>query len=197
MTNSGEVEMLERLARAVDFRDDDTGVHTKRVGIASARLAEIMGLESAAVDMIRLAAPLHDIGMVGIPDAVMLKPGPLTPEERKIMERHTIVGSDILKDGRSDLVRLCQRIARSHHERWDGSGYPDALVGEDIPQEARIVHVADFLDALTHDRPYRTAWTPRMALDTIVETSGSNFDPAVVEALMKIHRESGIASLVS
>ncbi|HMG12235.1 MAG TPA: HD domain-containing phosphohydrolase [Gemmatimonadaceae bacterium] len=197
MTNSGEVEMLERLARAVDFRDDDTGVHTKRVGIASARLAEIMGLESAAVDMIRLAAPLHDIGMVGIPDAVMLKPGPLTPEERKVMERHTIVGSDILKDGRSDLVRLCQRIARSHHERWDGSGYPDALVGEDIPPEARIVHVADFLDALTHDRPYRTAWTPRMALDTIVETSGSNFDPAVVEALMKIHRESGIASLVS
>jgi putative two-component system response regulator len=197
MTISGEVEMLERLARAVDFRDDETGVHTKRVGVASARLAEIMGLESAAVDMIRLAAPLHDIGMVGIPDAVMLKPGPLTPEERKIMERHTIVGSDILKDGRSDLVRLCQRIARSHHERWDGSGYPDALVGEDIPREARIVHVADFLDALTHDRPYRTAWTPRMALDTIVETSGSNFDPAVVEALMKIHRESGIASLVS
>jgi putative two-component system response regulator len=197
MTISGEVEMLERLARAVDFRDDETGVHTKRVGIASARLAEIMGLESAAVDMIRLAAPLHDIGMVGIPDAVMLKPGPLTPEERKIMERHTIVGSDILKDGRSDLVRLCQRIARSHHERWDGSGYPDALVGEDIPREARIVHVADFLDALTHDRPYRTAWTPRMALDTIVETSGSNFDPAVVEALMKIHRESGVASLVS
>jgi len=197
MTISGEVEMLERLATAVEFRDDDTGDHTKRVGFASARLTEAMGLESAAVDLIRLAAPLHDIGMVGIPDAVLLKPGPLTPEERKIMERHTIVGSDMLKNGRTDLVRLCQRIARSHHERWDGSGYPDALVGEDIPREARIVHVADFLDALTHEKPYRAAWTPRMALDTIVETSGSNFDPAVVEALMKIHRESGIASLVS
>ena len=185
-----QVEMLERLATAVEFRDDDTGDHTKRVGLISGRLAEAIGLGMVAVELIRRAAPLHDIGKVGIPDNVLLKPGALTPEERAIMQTHTAIGSDMLANGRSDLVTLSQRIARHHHERWDGSGYPDKLVGPNIPLEARIVGVADFLDAVTHDRPYRAAWKLNDALATIGAASGSHFDPVVVEALMGLDHAS-------
>jgi putative nucleotidyltransferase with HDIG domain len=184
-----QMEMLERLATAVEFRDDDTGDHTKRVGLLSGRLAEAVGLGTAAADLVRRAAPLHDIGKVGISDAILLKPGPLTPEERAIMQTHTTIGSKMLSKGRSELVRLCQRIARSHHERWDGSGYPDGLVEQGIPLEARIVAVADFFDALTHERPYRDAWTLSKTLDTINDASGSHFDPVVVEALGRIDRQ--------
>jgi putative two-component system response regulator len=184
-----QMEMLERLATAVEFRDDDTGDHTKRVGLISGRLAEAIGLGTAA-DMIKRAAPLHDIGKVGISDAILLKPGPLTPEERSVMQTHTTIGSKMLSKGRSELVRLCQRIARSHHERWDGSGYPDGLVEQNIPLEARIVAVADFFDALTHERPYREAWTVEETLGTISDASGSHFDPVVVDALTRIDRNA-------
>lgn len=185
-----QLEMLERLAAAVEFRDDDTGDHTKRVGVISGLLAEAIGLGMAAVELIKRAAPLHDIGKVGIPDSILLKPGVLTPEERTIMETHAAIGSQMLANGRSDLVRLSQRIARHHHERWDGLGYPDRLVGKSTPLEARIVGVADFLDAVTHDRPYRTAWTLDDALAIIAAARGSHFDPVVVEALMGIDRSS-------
>ncbi|HEU4748506.1 MAG TPA: HD domain-containing phosphohydrolase, partial [Gemmatimonadaceae bacterium] len=178
-----QVEMLERLAAAVEFRDDDTGDHTKRVGLMSARLAEAIGLAPGIVELIKRAAPLHDIGKVGISDAILLKPGPLTPEERAVMQTHTTIGSKMLEKGGSELVRLCQRIARSHHERWDGSGYPDGTAGESIPLEARIVAVADFLDAVTHARPYRGAWALNDALATINSAAGSHFDPVVVKAL--------------
>lgn len=185
-----QLEMLERLAAAVEFRDDDTGDHTRRVGVISGLLAEAIGLGMAAVELIKRAAPLHDIGKVGIPDSILLKPGLLTPEERTIMQTHAAIGSEMLANGRSDLVRLSQRIARHHHERWDGSGYPDRLVGKSTPLEARIVGVADFLDAVTHDRPYRAAWSLDDALATIVAARGSHFDPVVVEALMGLDRSS-------
>ena len=192
-----QVEMLERLATAVEFRDDDTGDHTKRVGLLSARLAEAIGLDSATVELIRLAAPLHDIGKVGIPDAILLKAGSLTPEERTVMQTHTIIGSKMLEKGGSELVRVCQRIARSHHERWDGSGYPDRISGQSIPLEARIVGVADFLDAVTHSRPYRAGWSLGEALETIRAATGSHFDPLVVRALAQLDWKPGPTSMVA
>lgn len=181
-----QLEMLERLAAAVEFRDDDTGNHTKRVAKVSAMLAEAIGLPTGVVHLINRGAPLHDIGKVGIPDNILLKAGPLTAEEFEVMKTHTTIGSRMLARGRSELVRVSQRIARSHHEWWDGSGYPDQIGGESIPLEARIVAVADFLDALTHDRPYRRAWTLDATLSEIQVRAGRHFDPQVAAALVRI-----------
>jgi putative two-component system response regulator len=181
-----QLEVLERLAVAVEFRDDDTGNHTKRVGEVSAMLAQTIKLENATTELIRRAAPLHDIGKVGIPDSILLKAGPLTGEEFELMKMHTVIGSRMLSKGRSELVRFSQRIARSHHEWWDGSGYPDRVSGQSIPLEARIVAVADFLDALTHERPYRAAWGIDETLAEIRRRSGTHFDPAIVKALNEI-----------
>lgn len=179
-----QLEVLERLAVAVEFRDDDTGNHTKRVAEVSAKLAQAIGLEAPTVELIRRAAPLHDIGKVGIPDNILLKAGPLTADEFEVMKTHTTIGSRMLSKGRSELVRYSQRIARSHHEWWDGSGYPDRVSGKSIPLEARIVAVADFLDALTHTRPYRPAWGIEDTLAEIKLRSGTHFDPAVTKALV-------------
>jgi putative two-component system response regulator len=181
-----QLEVLERLAAAVEFRDDDTGNHTKRVAMVSAMLAEAIGLDATTVELIRRAAPLHDIGKVGIPDHILLKAGPLTAEEFETMKAHTIIGSRMLSKGRSELVRFSQRIARSHHEWWDGSGYPDRVSGQSIPLEARIVAAADFLDALTHERPYRPAWGMDETLAEIKRRAGSHFDPTVAKALLDI-----------
>jgi putative two-component system response regulator len=181
-----QLEMLERLAAAVEFRDDDTGNHTKRVAQVSAILGEAIGLEATTVELIRRAAPLHDIGKVGIPDNILLKAGPLTGEEFEIMKTHTVIGSRMLSKGRSELVRFSQRVARSHHEWWDGSGYPDRVSGQAIPLEARIVAAADFLDALTHDRPYRPAWGIDDTLAEIKRRAGSHFDPTIAKALLGI-----------
>jgi putative two-component system response regulator len=181
-----QLEVLERLAAAVEFRDDDTGNHTKRVAQVSALLAEAIGLDSTTVELIRRAAPLHDIGKVGIPDNILLKAGPLTGEEFETMKTHTVIGSRMLSKGRSELVRFSQRIARSHHEWWDGSGYPDRVSGQSIPLEARIVGVSDFLDALTHERPYRPAWGIDETLAEIKRRSGSHFDPIIANKLLTI-----------
>ena len=180
------LEVLERLAVAVEFRDDDTGNHTKRVAHVSALLAEAIGLPPATVELIRRAAPLHDIGKVAIPDNILLKAGPLTAPEFATMKTHTVIGSVMLADGRSELVRVSQRIARSHHEWWDGSGYPDKTSREAIPLEARIVAIADFLDALTHDRPYRPAWSLADTLEEIAARAGIHFDPKIATALAGI-----------
>jgi putative two-component system response regulator len=187
-----QVEMLDRLAAAVEFRDDATGVHTKRVGRLSAQLAEAIGLGSSTAELIKRAAPLHDIGKVGIPDVILLKQGPLTAEERVTMQTHTTIGAKMLSNGRFELLRLCERIARSHHERWDGAGYPDGLKGQDIPLEARIVAVADVFDALTHDRPYRKACAVKETIDTILADSGTHFDPEVAAALRRIDQPPGL-----
>jgi len=181
-----QLEVLERLAAAVEFRDDDTGNHTRRVAEVSAMLAQRVGIESVTVELIRRAAPLHDIGKVGIPDSILLKAGPLTGEEFEIMKTHTVIGSRMLSKGRSELVRFSQRIARSHHEWWDGSGYPDRVSGQSIPLEARIVALADFLDALTHERPYRPAWGIDETLAEIRRRAGSHFDPNIAKALLEI-----------
>ena len=181
-----QLEVLERLAAAVEFRDDDTGNHTKRVAGVSAMIAQAIGLESTTVELIRRAAPLHDIGKVGIPDHILLKAGPLTADEFETMKTHTVIGSRMLSKGRSELVRFSQRIARSHHEWWDGSGYPDRVSGQSIPLESRIVAIADFLDALTHERPYRPAWGVDETLDEIKRRSGSHFDPQIAKALLGI-----------
>jgi putative two-component system response regulator len=181
-----QLEVLDRLAVAVEFRDDDTGNHTKRVAQVSAMLGAAIGLEAATLELITRAAPLHDIGKVGIPDSILLKAGPLTGEEFEIMKTHTVIGARMLSKGRSELVRFSQRIARSHHEWWDGSGYPDRVSGKSIPLEARIVAAADFLDALTHDRPYRPAWGMEETLAEIKRRSGSHFDPTIANALLGI-----------
>jgi putative two-component system response regulator len=179
-----ELEILERLAAAAEFRDDDTGQHTQRVGELAARLAAAVGLPDDQAELIRRTAPLHDVGKIGIPDSVLLKRGKLTPAEFEIMKTHTLVGARLLSGGRSALVQMAERIARSHHERWDGKGYPDGLAGEDIPIEARIVSVVDVIDALSHARPYREAWPIERVLDLIRGGRGAHFDPALVDALL-------------
>jgi len=177
-------EVLERLARAGELRDDDTGLHTRRVGELSARIATAMGLPEEEVEMIRRTAPLHDVGKIGIPDGVLLKPGALIASEWELMKRHTTIGAQILSAGRSDMVRMAELIALSHHERWDGGGYPYGAAGEAIPLCARIVALADVYDALSSDRPYRAAWPHERVVAEITASRGTHFDPAVVDAFL-------------
>jgi putative two-component system response regulator len=183
-----QFEILQRLAAASEFRDDDTGEHTHRVGHLAGLLAAEIGLRPVQVDLIRRTAPLHDVGKIGIPDSILLKAGRLTKEERRVMQTHVTIGAAMLAGGRSLLVRTAECIARSHHERWDGAGYPDHIAGDQIPIEARIVAVADFMDALTHDRPYRRAWSTDRTIDAIVAERGRHFDPMVVDALLALRR---------
>jgi len=178
-----QVELAARLALAADFRDDETGKHTARVGRLAALIARSLGQPNYEVAMIGQAAPLHDVGKIGIPDAILLKPGKLTPEEMRLMQGHTAIGARILGGSRSDLLRLAEAIALYHHERWDGTGYAK-VKGEDIPLAARITAVADAFDAMTHNRPYRPACSVPDAIAEIARESGRHFDPAVVEAFL-------------
>ncbi|HEX6038577.1 HD-GYP domain-containing protein [Longimicrobium sp.] len=177
-------EVLERLARAAELRDDDTGLHTRRVAELSARIAAAMGLPAAEVEMLRRTAPLHDVGKIGIPDGVLLKPGKLNEGEWELMKRHTVIGAQILSAGRSEMVRMAEQIALSHHERWDGRGYPLGTAGEAIPLSARIVALADVYDALSSDRPYRPAWPHDRVMDEIRAGRGTHFDPGVVDVFL-------------
>lgn len=183
-----QVEILQRLAAAAEFRDDETGEHTHRVGHLAAVLAAGVGLSATEVDLIGRAAPLHDVGKIGIPDSILLKPGRLTHEERRIMQTHATIGAAMLAGGHSSLVQTAERIARSHHERWDGKGYPDGFAGDRIPVEARIVAVADFLDALSHKRPYRPAWSVEKTIAKIIAERAGHFDPVVVDSLLAMLR---------
>ena len=182
--DDSQVEIVERLAKAAEIRDDDTGRHTQRVARQSALLAEALGMDERFIELIRRAAPLHDVGKIGIPDSILLKAGKLTAAEMEIVRSHTVIGAKILSGGHSDLVKMAERIALSHHERWNGSGYPQGLRGEEIPLEARIVGLADVLDALTHRRPYRPASPMEEALAEVIKERGIHFDPALVDALM-------------
>ena len=182
-----QIEILERLALAAEYRDDDTGEHTKRVGRTSARIAEALGWPAADVELIGRAAPLHDVGKISISDLILLKPGKLTPEEFENMKTHTTMGAKMLSGGRFPLLQLAEQIALTHHERWDGTGYI-GLRQEAIPIAGRIVTVADVFDALTSERPYKKAWTVNEALEEIQHQSGRQFDPRVVEAFMKVVR---------
>lgn len=177
-----EEEVIWRLARAIEYRDGDTGEHVSRVATISRLIAEEIGLGPERCRLIYLAAPLHDIGKIGIADAILTKPGRLTPEEMVVMRDHVRIGARILEGGTSLLIRVAEIIAQSHHERWDGTGYPDRLGGEDIPIEARIVALADVFDALCSERPYKPAWPTEAARAEILKCSGGHFDPRCVAA---------------
>ncbi len=177
-------EILERLAKAAEFRDDDTGEHTHRVGQTSAALATRVGLSGREIDLIRRAAPLHDVGKIAIPDAVLLKPGRLTTEEFALIKTHSETGARLLGGSEIPLLAHARGIALHHHENWDGTGYPAGLKAEEIPVEARITSVADVFDALTHDRPYKKGWPAERAFAEIEMLAGSKFDPAIVRAFV-------------
>ncbi len=177
------LDTLERLAIAAEFRDDETGRHTERVGETAALLGSALGMNDDEVFLIRRAAPLHDVGKIGIPDAILRNPEALTPDEWDIMRKHTTIGGRILSGGRSRVVQLAEEIAVSHHEHWDGEGYPRGLSGEDIPLPGRLVMVADVFDALTSDRVYRKAWPAEQVLAYIHQYSGQRFDPAITALL--------------
>ncbi|WP_198170441.1 PAS domain S-box protein [Deinococcus arboris] len=188
---AAQVEVLERLARAAEYRDDDTGEHMTRVGETAAGIAAQLGLSPEEVQLLRRAAPMHDVGKIGVSDSILLKPGRLTPDEFEVVKTHCLIGSNILSGGQSPLVVLAEEIARTHHERWDGSGYPAGLCGEQIPISGRIVAVADVLDALMSERPYKRAWSQAAALAEIQTQAGQHFDPQVVRALEHVLNESG------
>lgn len=185
-----QAEILARLARAAEFRDDDTGRHTQRVSHTSAMIAKQLLLPTETVELIRQAAPLHDVGKIGISDLILLKPGKLSDDEFEVVKTHPEIGAALLSQGHSMLVQLAERIARSHHERWDGSGYPLGLSKDDIPLEGRIVAVADVFDALVHERPYKKAWPVADAVAEIQRQGGKQFDPQVTEAFLKLPHES-------
>lgn len=187
-------EMLERLARAAEYRDDDTGDHARRVGELAGRLARALNLPPQDVELISRAAPLHDVGKVGIPDAVLLKSGSLTDSEFAVVKMHTVIGAEILSGSQEPLLCTAEQIARSHHERWDGRGYPAGLAGPDIPLAGRITAVADSFDVMTHHRRFVAAVSEAEALDEIVRERGKQFDPAVVDALVSLADHGELAA---
>ncbi len=193
---AAQFEIIERLARAAEFRDDNTGQHTERVGQMAALLARQIGLPDAQVSLIRRAAPLHDVGKIGVPDAVLLKLGKLTPEEFELVKTHTTIGARILSGSRFTILRLAEEIAFNHHERWDGSGYA-GIAGSAIPLAGRIVAVADVFDALTQKRPYKAAWPVSEAVAEIDRQRARQFDPTIVDAFLRIVEQRDVHSAVS
>nr|WP_168733436.1 HD domain-containing phosphohydrolase [Deinococcus sp. Arct2-2] len=179
-------EVVTRLAMAAEYRDDTTGEHTRRVGRTSCRIARALGWEEAQISVLGVAARLHDVGKIGIPDSILLKSGKLDAAEYNQMQTHTLIGARILSGGRSKLLQLAEEIALTHHERWDGTGYPRGLSQDQIPLSGRIVAVADVYDALTQARPYKPAWTPQDAMAEIRRQAGAHFDPVVVEAALTV-----------
>ncbi len=181
-----ELSVLHILARLVEYRDFKTEQHAERVGELSSRIATELGLPDAQVNLIRDAAPLHDVGMIVVPDRILLKSGQLNQDERKIMMTHATNGARILSASDLPVMQLAREIAFSHHERWDGSGYPRGLSGEDIPLPGRIVAVADAFEAITHDRPFREAESAEEAIAELRRERGRQFDPRVVDAALKV-----------
>jgi putative two-component system response regulator len=182
------VEILDRLGRVAEYRDDATGQHTDRVGQLCGLIARELGLPHERAILIARTAPLHDLGKVAIADAVLLKKGPFDESERETMSKHSALGAKLLSGGTSELVQMAEEIALFHHERWDGRGYPCGLEADEIPMTARIVAVADTLDALIHVRPYKAAWTLPDAMAEIERERGAQFDPQVVDAVLALHR---------
>lgn len=181
-----ELGALRSLALAAEFRDDNTGAHSQRVGQVAAAIATQLSLPDQQVRSIRYAAPLHDVGKLGVPDAILLKPAALTREEAQVMQTHTTMGARILSVGDSPLLRCAKEIALTHHERWDGTGYPTGLTGEDIPLSGRVVAVADVFDAMRQPRTYKVGWPMANTVAAISRLAGQHFDPAVVTAFLRI-----------
>ncbi len=186
-------EAFERLAIASEYRDDATRQHTQRVGRLAARLAGQLGCDPAMVSILAQAAPLHDLGKIAIPDAILLKPGKLTPDEFATMKTHAQIGADIMSGGSSELFTVAASIALTHHERWDGTGYPNGLVGETIPLPGRIVALADVFDAMSHARPYKPPVALSAVLLEINRCAGTHFDPAVVHAFNQLNPHTLLA----
>ncbi|MCO6188612.1 HD domain-containing phosphohydrolase [Rhizobium sp. L1K21] len=180
-----EEEIIWRLSRAMACRDGETAEHVSRVALVSKLIAEELGLDDEAVRTIYMASPLHDVGKIGIPDAILLKPGRLTEEEFASMRQHSAFGAEVLEGSSSEVIQTAAIIAESHHEKWDGSGYPKGLSKDEIPIEGRIVAVADVFDALCSERPYKPAWKIEKAFQEIMRCSGTHFDPACVAAFCR------------
>jgi putative two-component system response regulator len=179
-----QIETVERLAMAAEYRDDNTGSHVQRISENAARLAQAQGVPATQVELIRKAAALHDVGNVGVAEAILLKPNKLTPAEFEIMKSHTVIGARILSGSRHPLLQLAEVIALTHHECWDGSGYPGGLQGDAIPLGGCIVAIVDVFDALTHARPYKAAWALEDAVAEIKRQAGYQFDPSLVESFL-------------
>lgn len=186
---STQLEIVLRLGRAAEYRDADTGLHIRRTCHYAALMAQLAGLKEEECEYIFLAMPMHDIGKIGIPDAILLKPGKLTPEEITVMRTHPRVGADILSGSSSKLLQVAQVVALTHHEAWDGSGYPGGLKGDSIPIAGRIAALSDVLDALTSERPYKKSWSMDDAMREISRKSGTQFDPRLVEILTQHRRQ--------
>lgn len=181
-----QLELIQRLAAAVEFRDNETGEHIQRIGLLCERVALRLGWDASRARMLRHASAMHDIGKIGVPDSVLLKPGKLDDREWDVIRAHPATGGEILAGSANPLVQMAERIARSHHERWDGGGYPQGLKGEEIPIEARICSVCDVYDALLSKRPYKESWKLSDTLAEIRRNAGSQFDPRVVEAFLEL-----------
>ena len=177
-------EALFRLALAAETRDDETGVHIVRIGFLAEALGRLIGMSTEQAAMLRQAAPLHDVGKIGIPDGVLKKPGPLSADERAVMDQHPVLGAGILGQSRIPLFRMAADVALTHHERWDGSGYPHRLAGEAIPLCGRLVAIVDYFDALTMDRCYRKAFDDTLALEMLRDQRGRAFDPHLVDVFL-------------
>ncbi len=176
------LQIIQRLGRAAEYKDNETGLHVIRMSHYAREIALAAGMGAEDAEEIFNAAPMHDVGKMGIPDAVLQKPGKLTPDEWEIMKTHAQIGAEIIGDDKSTLLQLASRIALYHHEKWDGNGYPHGLIGEAIPLEARIVALADVFDALTSKRPYKEPWSIEDATNYILNEAGKQFDPELVTA---------------
>ena len=174
------LDIVRRLGRASEFRDNETGQHILRMSHASALLARRIGWGAEACELMLNASPMHDVGKIGIPDGILLKPGPLTPEERGIMQTHTTIGADILSGSGDELLEMAREIALAHHEKWDGTGYPRRLAGTAIPAAARIVAITDVFDALISERPYKKPWSVPDAVRFMTDNAGKHFDPQLL-----------------
>lgn len=175
------LEVVRRLGRAGEYRDNETGMHVVRMSKSSKVLALAAGLGDDRAELILNASPMHDVGKIGIPDGILLKPGRFEPDEWKIMKTHVQIGADIIGNDASPLMQMARVIALTHHEKWDGTGYPNQIKGEEIPIEGRICAICDVFDALTSERPYKKAWTVEDAVEMINKESGAQFDPALVD----------------
>ena len=198
------LDTIHRLVLAAEYKDEDTGAHIVRMSRYSALIAAKLGLPGEEVQNIQYAAPMHDVGKIGIPDKILMKPGKLTDEEFDFMKTHTTIGAKILADSKAEILQLAQQIAISHHEKWNGRGYPQGLAGDTIPLADRIVGLADVFDALTSKRPYKDPFPVEVALDIIKKERGEHFDPDVVDVffenideILKIKDEVGSAEDMS
>lgn len=183
------LDTIYRLSRAAEYKDEDTGAHIQRMSHYSTAIARKMGQSDDFLECMLYASPMHDIGKIGIPDAILKKPGKLDDAEFAIMKQHTIIGAEILKDGTADFMKMAEAVTISHHEKWNGTGYPNGIKGTDIPVAGRIVAMADVFDALTSERPYKKSFPPGKAFAIIMEGKGTHFDPDVVDAFFAIKDE--------